>query len=444
MRDRFPGFYRPSDEEFETFFSDGLVCVDANVLLSLYRVSDSTREDVFSIFAALGERLWLPHQVVLEFQRNRRAVIREQEEVYDQLEKELKGFPSRLTEKVRRHHPRIDREELEKVVRSAVSEIEVHLDDLRAAHPEPLSSDDALGADVVRDRLEEIIDGRIGHALDPIDIEREGKARYAKRIPPGYADVDKGDERKYGDLMVWLELLAEAERRGGPTLLVTDDAKEDWWIKDGSKTIGPRPELVQEMGDKAGCQFWMYRFEPFLSFAAEHFGIELGATVGAEVADAQEPRITLPPQWQWNQHPFPLGSGAVTGHRDPERTEFVFSPSNPTVLNASRYPSSELDWQLSRPSEVEVTGEAVEIRLHRDPSPLAVDVTCSVTDPQGVTTSVSMTPPRSEATIEVSYPFEGLGGGELQPGTYRYRWVEAMGAGGLAVVVSQGNFAVPA
>ena len=432
MRDRFPGFYRPSDEGFEAFFSDGLVCVDANVLLSLYRVSDATREDVFSIFTALEERLWLPHQVVLEFQRNRRAVIREQEEVYDQLEKELKSFPSRLTEKVRRHHPRIDREELDTVVRSAVAEIEAHLEGLRAAHPEPLSSDDALGADVVRDRLEEIIDGRIGQPLDLGEVEREGKVRYAKRIPPGYADADKGEERKYGDLVVWLELLAEARKHGGPTLLVTDDAKEDWWMEDGGQTVSPRPELVQEMRDVAGSDFWMYRFDSFLARAAEHFEIELGAAARAEVTEAQEPQPSSEALRVWAPY---IASGAIGEHREPPDL------SNLLVLDPAHHQEIQKTWWMPYRVNAEVQGDLVKIRATHPLGIGRVWARCTVRDPDGRISAVTVAWLNQ---VEVTYPSDFGGVDRLTPGVYRYTWMEERGPESDAwVEIGGGEFAVP-
>lgn len=103
----------------------------------------------------------------LSFQRNRRAVIREQEDVYGRLDKELASFPDRILGKVRQHHPRIDRDELKAVIDSAVTDISNHINTLRAAHPDPLTSTDVLGADVVRDRLEEIVGDRIGDEFDP-------------------------------------------------------------------------------------------------------------------------------------------------------------------------------------------------------------------------------------------------------------------------------------
>jgi hypothetical protein len=49
-----------------------------------------------------------------------------------------------------------------------------------------------------------------------------------------------------------------------PVILVTDDAKTDWWLEVGGKKIGPRPELAQEMHEKAGVRFHLYRSSEFI------------------------------------------------------------------------------------------------------------------------------------------------------------------------------------
>jgi hypothetical protein len=41
-------------------------------------------------------------------------------------------------------------------------------------------------------------------------------------------------------------------------IFVMRDVKEDWIQQHKSETLGPRPELRQEMMSAAGVQFWIY------------------------------------------------------------------------------------------------------------------------------------------------------------------------------------------
>lgn len=44
MRDLFPGFYRPSEEEFHRVWQEGIFVLDTNVLLNLYYPEEARNE----------------------------------------------------------------------------------------------------------------------------------------------------------------------------------------------------------------------------------------------------------------------------------------------------------------------------------------------------------------------------------------------------------------
>ena len=78
MRKQFSGFYPPTGEELAGLWDDGLVVLDTNALLNLYRYSDTTSSEFLEVLRILGNRLWIPYQVAFEFQRRRLDVIAEQ------------------------------------------------------------------------------------------------------------------------------------------------------------------------------------------------------------------------------------------------------------------------------------------------------------------------------------------------------------------------------
>ena len=73
----FEAYLSVSQSETRAAIRDGLVVLDANVLLNLYRYDDGAREDLFRLLQALGDRLFVPHQVATEFWRNRASASRE-------------------------------------------------------------------------------------------------------------------------------------------------------------------------------------------------------------------------------------------------------------------------------------------------------------------------------------------------------------------------------
>ena len=64
--------------------------------------------------------------------------------------------------------------------------------------------------------------------------------------------------KKYGDFIIWKQLIEHAIDTKKNVIFVTDDEKEDWWEEFNGKTIGPRPELSKEFREKTSKLFLMY------------------------------------------------------------------------------------------------------------------------------------------------------------------------------------------
>lgn len=154
-----------------------------------------------------------------------------------------------------------------------------------------MTSDSAHGATL--DLISQLYDGRVG-AVWPDDalaeIYKEGEERYAKGVPPGYMDAkEKSGNEKYGDLVLWKQLLKHAAEVKKPVIFVTDDAKEDWWELSGGKTRGPRPELVEEFYNATGERVHLYGVRWFLSQAQER-GAKISEKALTEADEVQAPR----------------------------------------------------------------------------------------------------------------------------------------------------------
>ena len=61
----------------EQFLDDCLIVFDTNILLNLYEVKNSQRDDFFAIANddKIQSRLFLPHEVISEFNRNRAFLL---------------------------------------------------------------------------------------------------------------------------------------------------------------------------------------------------------------------------------------------------------------------------------------------------------------------------------------------------------------------------------
>lgn len=282
MQKAFQSYYPPSKEFFDALWKDALIVIDTNVLLDMYRYSDSTRNDFLDLFEKVADRLWVPHQVGLEFSRNRPGVIGEQVQMFQKatsLLSSLRESTAKEIEKILsfRLHPVLSREEFKKAFEDPVTELEQRIENYTKTHPDLLKNDPIL------DSLLRLLDGRVGSPFDEKRLEeiyKEGKQRYEKDLPPGYEDA-RGSNKKegnaiYGDLVLWFQILkhVKASKISG-VIFVCNDMKEDWWWKSKGRNLGCRPELRDELYAATGASFHIYTSEQFLRYAPEHIKIQV-------------------------------------------------------------------------------------------------------------------------------------------------------------------------
>lgn len=295
LRDQFSHFYALDNDATATAMRTGLVVPDTNVLLNLYRFQREARDELLSLFESIESRLWIPHQVGLEFHRNRLAVIAEQEAYFDKVQKDLEAAIKILEDKVRAFGARIalGKERVQKIDRR-VDSMRKHLgDEVSAAEKGNEVHLDGRDSDEVLARLEALLDGKVGGPMEPRELEeakKEARRRAEAGIPPGYKDKTKPDPT--GDYLVWRQLMTEAKDRKLPVVFVTDDRKEDWYRREHGLTLGARYELREEMTAEAGVPLLIMTTETFLRHAKTH----LNADVSPATVDQAE---KLPTLYRW-------------------------------------------------------------------------------------------------------------------------------------------------
>lgn len=287
MKNKFPGYFPPSDTEVQELWETCLFTVDANILLNLYRYSDHTRREFIKILKAIEDRLWLPHQAAQEYFENRLQVISQQEKAYEETTKAIDVLQNDL--KNSRQHPFIS-EKLLGQLTSVLGSVSKELAKNKKVHTTRTTSDE------IKDSIGNLFEGKVGLPYSEEQLAaicKEGEDRYSKRIPPGYKDDGKTDSstspqthyRKYGDLIIWRQIIDKAANDKKSIIFINDDKKEDWWLLFKGKTLGPRPELVKEFSDKTENRFHMYQADRFLQLAADHFKQAVKPEIFTEVRD---------------------------------------------------------------------------------------------------------------------------------------------------------------
>lgn len=279
--DGFEGYRTPTEDDYRRVLTQGLVVPDTNVLLNLYRYNAHARDDLFAVLDRLGEQLWVPHQVLVEFWRNRESALRDPQDIAEDTLEKLKGHYRQAIEVFRAWANRVSLPneriaELDNALNSGFTEVTQEVEALSKSQSVEIAQD--TNKDPVLQELERILKGRVGGALDGQahkEAVTEGKRRVAAGLPPGYKDKQKSEDEAAGDYLVWEQVLGEAERRKCDVLLVTGDVKDDWWRKDYGQIRGPRLELVEEMWDRAKVKLFMLRPESLLRHARSVLDVEV-------------------------------------------------------------------------------------------------------------------------------------------------------------------------
>ncbi|MFD4738122.1 PIN-like domain-containing protein [Streptomyces virginiae] len=274
----------PLKSDYERVFQSGMVVLDTNVLLNLYRSNARTRQDTFAVLTKLRDRLWVPHQVLTEFWRNR-----ELKSIRHHHSTRAKETSLALDKARRSAHDAVDRwmkdvrlkqdEGVTLRIDEGLKTLAEAIDGLREIIDAQAERDALLGTaethtDPVLAELEPLLHGRIGEPLATDEYDKAVQAaqkRADEEIPPGYEDFKtKPPERAAGDYLLWVQLLQEAQNRAGDVLLVTGDVKKDWWHpRDGDVPARPRAELLVELREQAGVQLYMLTPAELLTRAEE-------------------------------------------------------------------------------------------------------------------------------------------------------------------------------
>ncbi|MBQ4851929.1 PIN-like domain-containing protein [Pseudoalteromonas sp. MMG012] len=263
MLNRFPGFADDYLEEQILNSEKVTVVFDTNILLNLYRYEKKIVNDILLQIKSLKRNkffdIWLPHQVALEFNLQRKQTFKTQEKAFQEFSKEFKTFSKKLDGLAKVGGKNSELSPLKK-------ELGVHLDRIsNVINKHQQKERNVRLEDKVIEQVFEIFEGLVGehYSFEQMKrIEQEGEYRYSHNIPPGFDDGGKSVsysymgtkiESKYGDLILWNQLIDRAISSKNTLILVTGDEKSDWKSKEFDRV---HPELINEFKLKTGQDFY--------------------------------------------------------------------------------------------------------------------------------------------------------------------------------------------
>lgn len=297
MKKAFSWYLNPSKDELESAWKKGILTIDTNVLLDLYRYHEDTRKTLLGSIQDFEGKKWISYQAATEFFRNRTKVIISSEKAFKQAQDETEKLSASLASAIsnlkgNRIIPAALAGQLDSGIQPIISQTQAAIKAAKENYPKFLQHDPIL------DQLLKMFDGSVGDDFKEDkkeEIKKEAERRRKEKIPPGYLDDEKDDDRPYGDYFLWRQVLDKAKSENCPIIFVTSERKEDWWEKISGKTTGPRPELQKEALQVSGQRIFIFQTERFVQYTLERSKQPVNETAIEEIRAINSSRVEFDP-----------------------------------------------------------------------------------------------------------------------------------------------------
>lgn len=290
MKELFKWYFPHSPAKIQEIWDNGILTVDTNVLLDLYRYNQTTREVLLESLNLFTGRAWISHQVAEEFFRNRNGVILSSTSSFNDAERNLTELRKVIEEpikKLKSNRTISDSigKKLEESFEDALKKASMEVERLRSLYPDYIKEDPVL------ENICALFNSNVGKPFDQEtlpEILKEANRRKENKIPPGFKDNGKEGDKPYGDYFLWRQILNYIKDVQKPLIFVTSEEKEDWWEKGSGKTVGPLYDLLKEFNRETGQPFLLFRTARFLEYSLERTGKQTNQEAVEEIREYAE------------------------------------------------------------------------------------------------------------------------------------------------------------
>lgn len=277
-----------------------LIVLDTNVLLALAEVSYYASKNLLQIFDKCKDLLWIPYQVISEFEKNKYEVFGNMYKKYEKLLENLSKKTERIDNEIISEFDKYSEYD-DSVIKDLKDDIMKSLRELsNIVKKYDKNKEEMIRTD--KDQIEKLqneimsyindlkTNNRIGNCVkfsEAMEIIKEGDIRYKYKMPPGFLDEYKKTVDQFGDLFIWKEIVDLPEKFSSERstnikniIFLTNDIKGDWWktIKDDKgqniKLDVMRDELFLEFNEiNPNTSIYFIKLNMFHEYTSEIFGL---------------------------------------------------------------------------------------------------------------------------------------------------------------------------
>lgn len=257
--------------------SSTIYVFDTNILLNLYYTKQNNIVYLEEYLDKIKNYIWIPDQVYYEYlekkdSKNYTNRVKKINEIIQELRDICKYAPkmgSTINSQLKKYDRNsigtstILQKEFNKYVLAINQKIEyLNQDILRDINR--LGSYKYINNDELYVIFKEKIFNNKGEKYDTEKLKQiiiEAKKRYGEKDAPGYIDVKK-DDNKYGDYIMWKQILDCAKDKLVNIVLVSGDFKEDWIDKSTGKC---KTNYVQEFYEITKMNFELINLDELIN-----------------------------------------------------------------------------------------------------------------------------------------------------------------------------------
>lgn len=254
IREQFKGYSDYTSKEYNRIWKEGFIVIDTNILLNFYRYTDETREKMYEMLSECKQRLWIPYQVAKEYYDNKLNTIADSIGSFENLKKEIDKNIGQIEKKVNDFGA--NRLECKDTIKAKLEELQRNI--ITVIDEEENKRKKNASEEEVEKIIFDLFDDNMGDEIQEDEynkMKEEGLRRFKEQIPPGYKDSAKEEN---GDYYIFYSIIKKAKELDKDVIFITDDVKEDWFIRIGGQTKGGHYKLLNEFYKETGKLMLIY------------------------------------------------------------------------------------------------------------------------------------------------------------------------------------------
>lgn len=275
-------FY-PQQSQIELLWKDCIFIFDANALTHLYQMPKDLQTRYLDVLQRFSERIWIPHHAAAEYHRHLEQSFSDScpsiTKLHDfraKIRKEALAFSNEYQEWhwLKELFSSLE-ENAEKLIETAIGERNRRIQKFES----------------LKNSVAVLFENKVGPAFSETELEEvnvEAQHRLVDNRPPACEVDAQKKENKFGDVIIWKQILNHAVETQKSFIFITDDRKQNWHFLDESGLVGPRPELIAEAKRVANVLMWSYSSTGFIKWAQTELDLPKKERIDTVIKKSEE------------------------------------------------------------------------------------------------------------------------------------------------------------